>query len=244
MLDGLLNVLNGLTDIGFVEGAWSHAPDTKYGVITLDGQKELKTGRSMISEKMLHGYVDVFEKKPKSLATPNSVEAALSRLGIYFALESVQFEADTGYVHWEWRWVDTLNVVARELYVVRFDGIDGIISEQIVQAGEMPVIPAVADAVVDGIRYVFIDWDKPVTETTQNTVYTAQYYVYVLIRKTGSLYYARNNADFFTPDQVSKIVSWFDNGNAVGCLYSGTTYYATDVTMQYVRFDGKTAGWA
>lgn len=116
MLDGLLNVLNGLTDVEFVEEAWSHSPTQKYGVVTLDGQKALKTGKSMISEKMLRGYVDVFEKKPKGMNTPNSVEAALSFLGIYYSLESVQFEEDTGYVHWEWRWIDTLGKVESEMY--------------------------------------------------------------------------------------------------------------------------------
>ena len=116
MLDGLLNVLNGLTDVEFVEEAWSHSPTKKYGVVTLDGQKALKTGKSMISEKMLRGYVDVFEKKPKNLNTQKSVEAALSFLGIYYSLESVQFEEDTGYVHWEWRWLATLGKVESEMY--------------------------------------------------------------------------------------------------------------------------------
>ena len=222
-----------------------HSPETRYGVITLDGQKALTTGRKVISEKMLRGYVDVFEKKPKSLNTPNSVEAALSKLGIYFSLESVQFESDTGYVHWEWRWVDTLNLVKKELYVIKFVGLDGVYSEQIVQAGGTPVVPTAGNVVVDGINYQFMGWDKTVTEATANTVYNAVYRIMVMIRKTGGTYYARNYGSVpFSGSQVTTIVEWFDHGNAVACTYDGTITDASDVTMLYIWFSNITAYWA
>ena len=77
MLDALLNALNAFTDIPFVELAWSHSPDDKYGVINLDNQLALDADADPVSEKMLTGFVDVFVKKPKDLSTVSDVESAL-----------------------------------------------------------------------------------------------------------------------------------------------------------------------
>ena len=117
MLDALLNVLNGCTDIPFVELAWSHAPDDKYGVINLDNQIALDADADPVSEKMLTGFVDVFVRKPKNLSTVKIVENAMKALGIWFKLNSVQFEDDTGYLHYEWIWRDTLGKVEQHMYI-------------------------------------------------------------------------------------------------------------------------------
>lgn len=249
MLDGLLNVLNGLTDIGFAEGAWSHAPDTKYGVITLDAQKELKTGQSMISEKMLQGYVDVFEKKPKSLTTPNSVEAALSRLGIYFALESVQFESDTGYVHWEWRWMDTLNVVAMSLYVCRFRAHNRYIGDpQIVEIGRFAVVPTdyIPPYTENGISYMPYGsrWKpSPSAPVFKNTVYEHLYRTEVII-EGGKAYKSTGVA--FTTSQISDLIAFFGNGNLIECVTNGgiTRTQAESIDEEKITYNGGSAVWA
>ena len=155
MLDALLNILNGFTDIPFVELAWSHAPDDKYGVITLDNQIPLNADADPVSEKMLTGFVDVFVKKPKDLSTISSVENALKQLGIWFALNSVQFEDDTGYVHYEWEWRDSTNVVSEKLYVVKFHAHGGYVGEpKIVPYGGEPDAPtSIPDYTEDEITY-------------------------------------------------------------------------------------------
>lgn len=117
MLDALLNYLNGYTDIPFVELAWSHAPDDKYGVINLDNQIALDADADPVGEKMLTGFVDVFVRKPKNLSTVKIVENAMKALGIWFKLNSVQFEDDTGYLHYEWIWRDTLGKVEQHMYI-------------------------------------------------------------------------------------------------------------------------------
>lgn len=248
MLDALLNILNGFTDIPFVELAWSSAGNqTKYGVITLDGQKALKTGRSVISEKMLTGYVDVFEKKPTNLNTPNSVESALSRLGIYFHLESVQFEDDTGFVHWEWQWTDTIGIVANKLYVIKFKDKDGYIGEpQIVSKNNLPVIPTVDPYELDGLNYLFYQWNEPVTAATQNAEYDALYYIEIRILYSNGVYHARTDIDGqikkLTSEQIETVIAWFD-GNRVGCVWNGAVIAAKDVTVDNIKFAGITAVW-
>lgn len=249
MLDGLLNVLNGLTSISFVEGAWSHSPDTKYGVITLDGQKELKTGQSMISEMMLQGYVDVFEKKPKSRNTPNSVEAALSRLGIYFALESVQFEPDTGYVHWEWRWIDTLSVVEMILYVGRFHAHNGYIGEpQIVEIGHFVTVPTdyIPPYTANGISYTpYLNrWNpNPLAPVLKNTVYERLYRTEVII-EGGKAYKSTGVA--FTQSQISDLIAFFGNGNVIECVLNGgaTRTQAESIDTERITYSGGSAVWA
>lgn len=236
MIDGLLNVLNGLTDVEFVEEAWSHSPTQKYGVITLDGQKALKTGKSMISEKMLRGYVDVFEKKPKSLNTPNSVEAALSRLGIYFNLESVQFEEETGYVHWEWRWLDTLNVCSAMLYVVKFVTHDDE-TTQIIRLGQTPTAPSTPNYIEDGITYRFYQWTPNVTAANKNVTYTAKYGMLFAEQNTSNGLRIRTaSRQKVTDEQIENAVAWYQSGERVSVLVNDSAYKAGKVDENGVTY--------
>lgn len=105
MLEGLKAALDA-TNYNFANVAWTKAPAGDYGTYYCDGQEELRTGASSVSELMLHGFVDYFTRDNSS--TPKAtIEAALDGLGIWWSLESIQFESETGYIHYEWRWVDT-----------------------------------------------------------------------------------------------------------------------------------------
>ena len=251
MLDALLNILNGFTDIPFVELAWSHAPDDKYGVITLDNQIPLNADADPVSEKMLTGFVDVFVKKPKDLSTISSVENALKQLGIWFALNSVQFEDDTGYVHYEWEWRDSTNVVSEKLYVVKFHAHGGYVGEpQIVPYGGEPDAPtSIPDYTEDGITYSPNEEWNPSTSVgvTQNTVYEKSYHaVITLVNSLGRGFglLAKNGDYPFTNEQINTLIAWFDNGGKIVCKKSGLLNKdVTDITTSRVYYDGGFSNW-
>lgn len=111
---GLVDALNILTDIPCTEWAWSEAPADGYGVVTADGQSELKADADPAAEKMLTGYVDVFIKATDSDPTED-VEDAMRAIGVWFRMESIQFEPESGFLHFEWRWVDTMNNAKKEI---------------------------------------------------------------------------------------------------------------------------------
>lgn len=233
MLNALLTALNGLTDIPFVELAWSHSPDDKYGVITLDNQIALNTGASPVSEKMLSGFVDVFIKKPQDLSVIDDVESVLHELGIWFALNSVQFEDDTGYVHYEWEWRDSIGVVTKDAFIVRFvaDGEEIAPPELVFNTSDIEY-PDVDNIVKDGLTYSFAEWN----EATQGSVVTctAVFCVVVSISVIGARYYAMNGGNAFTDEQVQSVIEWSDNGGLVLCGSDGT--YATDVGERGILF--------
>lgn len=104
---GLVDALNLLTDIPFTEWAWSEAPADGYGVVTADGQSELKADADPAAEKMLTGYVDVFIKATDPDPTED-VEDAMRAIGVWFRMESIQFEPETGFIHIEWRYTDSM----------------------------------------------------------------------------------------------------------------------------------------
>ena len=86
----------------FADYAWSHAPADNYGVIAIDGQNALRAGNST-AEKVLEGTIDWFTRNPAS-SMPGEVESLLDRLGASWYLNSVQYESDTGLLHYEWVW--------------------------------------------------------------------------------------------------------------------------------------------
>lgn len=186
MLDALLNILNGFTDIPFVELAWSHSPDSKYGVINLDTQVALNADEDPVSEKMLTGFVDVFVRKPNDLSTVSDVESAMKRLGIWFALNSVQFEDDTGYMHYEWSWKDTNGNASAHYAVIKFV-VDGQTTEAWLPYGATPAAPTLTpywDGTVSNRVRMSGEWDKPVTDVNGNSTYTAVWYALSII-ETG-----------------------------------------------------------
>lgn len=106
MLDGLKTALTG-TQLKFAFMAWSPKPvNSDYGTYSLGGQAQLSAGKDANAEQMLEGYVDYFCSSD-ALTAKESIETALTSLGIWWRLNSVQYEEDTGYIHYEWEWRDT-----------------------------------------------------------------------------------------------------------------------------------------
>lgn len=96
-------ILTELKKLGaFTAFAWSHAPADNYGVIAIDGQNALRAG-NRLAEKIPEGTIDWYTRDPAS-AMPGEVEALLDRLGVSWYLNSVQYEEDTGLLHYEWVW--------------------------------------------------------------------------------------------------------------------------------------------
>jgi len=99
-VDELLTELQKLGK--FVKYAWSKAPPDNYGVIAIDGQTALKASDRQ-SESIPEGTIDWFCRNPAS-TMPGSIETVLDSAGAAWYLNSVQYESDTGLLHWEWVW--------------------------------------------------------------------------------------------------------------------------------------------
>lgn len=96
-------ILTELKKLGaFADYAWSHAPADNYGVIAIDGQNALRAGDAT-AEKVSEGTIDWFTRNPAS-TMPGDVESLLDRLGASWYQNSVQYESDTGLLHYEWVW--------------------------------------------------------------------------------------------------------------------------------------------
>lgn len=111
---GLVDVLNLFTDIPFTEFAWSEAPEGGHGVVSADGQDEFRADADPVAEKMLTGYVDVYVKASDPDPT-DDVEGAMRAIGVWFSMESIQLEPETGFLHFEWRWKDMTNTVRKAI---------------------------------------------------------------------------------------------------------------------------------
>ena len=109
MLDGLKTALAD-TGYSFAFTAWSKAPNGDYGVYYADNQSQLSADEDAGAEIMLGGYVDYFTRD-SSLTPKTTIETALRKVGFMWWLNSMQFEDDTGYIHYEWRWIDTNGAV-------------------------------------------------------------------------------------------------------------------------------------
>lgn len=235
MLNALLNVLNGCTDIPFAEIAWTHSPDDKYGVITLGNQLALDADADPVSEKMLTGFVDVFIRKPKNLSTVSDVESAMKRLGIWFAMNSVQFEDDAGYVHYEWIWRDATRVVNKTLSVAKFHTIYGYSEPQIISPQMTPQPPAVSPYTKNGLVYSFYEWNPSVhAGYAKNTVFEAVYKVDVTIKSASGVLTAWNGDNAFTESQIADMVEFFANGGVVKA--SASNGNAVEVTTEHIKY--------
>lgn len=96
-------ILTELKKLGaFAKYAWSHAPADNYGTIATDGQNAFRAG-DQTAEKVQEGTIDWFTRSPAS-AMPGKVESLLDQMGASWYLNSVQYEEDTGLIHYEWVW--------------------------------------------------------------------------------------------------------------------------------------------
>lgn len=96
-------ILEELQKLGsFAAWAWSTAPESEYGVVSVDGQNALRAGDRM-GEKVQEGTIDWFSRNPES-TMPGQIEQTLDNLGASWYLNSELYESDTGLIHHEWVW--------------------------------------------------------------------------------------------------------------------------------------------
>ena len=88
------------TELKFAHFGWSKAPKGDYGVYAEDGANDLIAG-NVHAERVIEGTVDYFTRDDSG--TPKAtIEAALDSVPVAWKLNSIQFENDTGYIHYEW----------------------------------------------------------------------------------------------------------------------------------------------
>ena len=88
------------TGYKFAQYGWSHAPKGDYGVWGDYGANDLNAD-DIHAEKAVTGYVDYFTRDASG--TPKTtIESALDNGQIAWYLNSIQYEEDTGYIHYEW----------------------------------------------------------------------------------------------------------------------------------------------
>lgn len=235
MLDALVNTLKAYTDIPFAEMAWSHSPDTDYGVVTLEKREQLTANADSIAETMLGGYVDLFVRIG-TVDKMKQVDDALSTLGIWFKLNSVQYEDDTGYTHFEWVWLDTINKTTEQIAFIRFDLL-GQITESWMQYGATPTPPSFTPNYINesgvsngGIWIVLSKWNPDIVPVNGNADYKADISVAVRVSTNHKLVNAKETSpisasgfpsDFiqFTQESYDLMKLAFENG------YSVTDHY-------------------
>lgn len=102
MWDNLLAALNS-TGLPFAHFAWAKdAPETRqdHGVYAEDDELALYANNQH-AERVLQGTVDYYTRDDSG--TPKTtIEAALDLYAVPYRMESIQFEDDTGYIHYEW----------------------------------------------------------------------------------------------------------------------------------------------
>ena len=124
-MDELVQALHS-TGYQFAHFGWSRAPKGDYGVYAEEGANDL-IASGCHAERAVRLTVDYFTRAVDSEASYNTrspglyetvgdgvysrfdahpaktaIEAAFDRCGCAWYLNSVQFEDDTGYVHFEW----------------------------------------------------------------------------------------------------------------------------------------------
>lgn len=99
MLDELLEALQA-TEIPFALYMWESRPAAPYGLLSLEGGADTVVGDNTICEQVFRGSVDLFMRTP-DLSKINQIQCILNDRTAW-QLNSVQFEDDTGLLHYEW----------------------------------------------------------------------------------------------------------------------------------------------
>ena len=97
-------ILNALTLLGLQVAlyAWDRPPTGDFGVLSLsEGNDFIADG--IHQERGTEGYLDYYTRDASD--TPRTtIEEELNKLGFAWYMNSVQYEQDTHYIHYEWRW--------------------------------------------------------------------------------------------------------------------------------------------
>ena len=99
-MGALLALLNENTSYSFAQYGWSRAPEGDYGVVSEDSGEDF-IANDVHLERGTAGTVDFFTRDATS-APREAVEAVLNDAGVCWQLNSIQFEDDTGFIHYEW----------------------------------------------------------------------------------------------------------------------------------------------
>ena len=97
---GKLETALRATGFAFAHFAWSHAPDGDFGVWREERGNDLLANDRHVERGTVYS-VDLFTRDD-SPRPRRAIEAALNGLRCAWRLNSVQYENDTGYVHFEW----------------------------------------------------------------------------------------------------------------------------------------------
>lgn len=98
-MDELVTALNA-TSYPFAHFAWARAPAGDYGTYSEGGLNRL-TGDNRSAEKATVVYVDLFTRDATD-APETAIEDALDGIPCAWYLNTVQYEDDTRYIHYEW----------------------------------------------------------------------------------------------------------------------------------------------
>lgn len=88
----------------FAHFAWSHAPEGDYGTWAEDTGTEFTVGNVTV-EQVLNGFVDYFTRDD-SAAPRQAIQQAMTDAGVVWHLDAVQYENDTGYIHYSWSYYE------------------------------------------------------------------------------------------------------------------------------------------
>lgn len=99
MLEELFEALKG-TGFRFAHHGWSTAPDGDYGTYSEEAGDDF-VADGIHGERGTRGYINLYTRDD-SIAPRETIEEVLNGLNIPWYLNTVQFENDTGYVHYEW----------------------------------------------------------------------------------------------------------------------------------------------
>lgn len=88
----------------FAHFSWSHAPEGDYGTWEENAGTEFMA-EDAVAEQVMNGYVDYFTRDNTS-APRSAIQSAMTNAGVIWHLDTVQFEDDTGYIHYTWRYYE------------------------------------------------------------------------------------------------------------------------------------------
>lgn len=101
MYEALVNALKA-TGIPFAEYQWSTRPAGDFGVVQLERSVATVEGDGEIQERAYEGSVDLYMKGRDNSKIALVKQVLTAQCGGAFVLSSIQFEEETGLLHYEW----------------------------------------------------------------------------------------------------------------------------------------------
>lgn len=100
----ITDAIASLEDHGyeFAHFAWSHAPEGDYGTWGEDTGNEFKVG-NVVAEQVMNGFLDFFTRDDSGMPQYD-IQNAMTEAGVVWHLDAVQYENDTGYIHYTWEY--------------------------------------------------------------------------------------------------------------------------------------------